>query len=45
MKEVELFKRGTAQTLIPLAEKAEKHLSSPVSSYAEVKHAISDCKC
>jgi DNA polymerase V len=42
MKEVELFKRGTAQTLIPLAEKAEKHLSSPLSSYAEVKHAISE---
>lgn len=43
MKEVELFKRGTAQTLIPLsATRAEIHLPSPVSSYTEVKHAISE---
>lgn len=42
MREVELFRRGTAQTLIPLnSVKTEKKLSGQVSAYEEAGTSIS----
>lgn len=41
MREVELFKRGVAQTLIPLFEKNEElTLQSPISEYEQLHTAI-----